>query len=103
MAQIVALTTGTIVETLGAHSEALRALGVIRIGLFGSRARGDAAPDSDIDLLVTLVDHRYETYCKVLFYLEDLFACPVDLVPEADVRPELRPHILAEVIYAPEI
>ena len=37
---------------------ALRALGIRRIGIFGSTARGDARPDSDVDLLVEFADGK---------------------------------------------
>ena len=37
---------------LRAHAPAIRARGVMRLGLFGSMARGEASPDSDVDLLI---------------------------------------------------
>jgi hypothetical protein len=41
-------------RTLRAHAPALRARGVVRLGLFGSIARGEASPDSDVDLLIEI-------------------------------------------------
>jgi predicted nucleotidyltransferase len=46
-----------------------------------------------------LKDQTFHTYRDVFIYLEDLFNCKIDLVPEEDVRPEIRPYILREVIY----
>ena len=40
-----------------------------------------------------------QRYFGVQFYLEDLFACPVDLVTEKALRPELRPTIEQEAVY----
>ena len=94
------LTAQGILNTLDEHAAALKSRGVVRIGVFGSQARGDAKPDSDIDILVTLVDHKFKTYCNVLFYLEDLFQCKIDLVPEAQLKPRVKPYVMNDVIYA---
>ena len=76
--------------------------GVVQLALFGSTARDEARPDSDIDILVTLRGERgwRSGYSGALRYLEDLFGHRVDLVVEADVRPELRPYIEADAVYA---
>jgi uncharacterized protein len=92
-------TSDKILEILSTHAAKLRELGVVKIGLFGSQVRQEAIADSDIDILVTLVDHKYSTYCNVLFYLEDLFESKIDLVLEGNIRPELRPSILSDVNY----
>lgn len=97
------LTAEHIIKLLDQHAERLRELGALKIGLFGSVVRGEGVSGSDIDLLVTLADSSFDTYCDVLFYLEDLLGRKVDLVPEDSVRPELRPHILAEVRYATRV
>src|SRR3954469_14956939 len=47
-----ALAKDRVAELLSAHAEELRSLGVRSLDLFGSTARGDARPDSDVDLLV---------------------------------------------------
>ena len=46
------LTKDQVAERLAAHAEELRSLGVRSLDLFGSVARGDARPESDVDLLV---------------------------------------------------
>ena len=73
--------------------------GVTRLALFGSTARDGAASGSDIDILVafdgTATSKRF---FGVQFYLEDLFGCPIDLVTEKALRPELRPFIEQERI-----
>jgi hypothetical protein len=100
-----ALTARNILDTLNAHALHLRELGVKRIGLFGSHARGDARLDSDIDLLVEMVDANYSYFdlMGVQTYLEELFGREVDLAPEDALKPRLRPAITAEVIYAERV
>ena len=46
------MTRNEIISQISAHAEALRKEGVAHIGLFGSRARGDATGQSDLDVLV---------------------------------------------------
>ena len=68
--------------------------GVTRLALFGSTVRDTARIDSDIDILVSFDGPATsERYFGVQFYLEDLFGCPVDLVTDKALRPELRPFI----------
>ncbi|MBE9241231.1 nucleotidyltransferase family protein [Synechocystis salina] len=73
--------------------------GVTRLALFGSTARDEAAPHSDIDILVTFDGPATsQRYFGVQFYLEDLLGCAVDLVTEKALRPELRPYIEGEKV-----
>ncbi|MFQ3648207.1 MAG: nucleotidyltransferase family protein [Anaerolineae bacterium] len=95
-----AWTADSILGFLKEHSAELRAMGVVRIGLFGSYARGEQHPDSDVDFLLTLDHWTWKRWCKVWTFLEDSFRLKVDLVPEDDLRPELRPYVLREVRYA---
>lgn len=74
--------------------------GVSRLALFGSTARDRAESDSDIDILVAFDGtSTSKIYFGVQFYLEDLLGCPVDLVTEKALRPELRPYIEKERVY----
>ncbi len=71
--------------------------GVKRLALFGSTARDRAESDSDIDILVAFDGPATSRrYFGVQFYLEDLLGCPVDLVTEKALRPEIRPYIEQE-------
>lgn len=68
--------------------------GVTRLALFGSTARDTAIIDSDVDVLVAFDGPATsKRYFGVQFYLEDMLGCPVDLVTEKALRPELRPYI----------
>lgn len=73
--------------------------GVTRLALFGSTARNKATKTSDVDVLVAFDGPATsKRYFGVQFYLEDLLGCPVDLVTEKALRPELRPYIEQEQV-----
>lgn len=79
--------------------ELMRRYGVTRLALFGSTARDEARPDSDVDILVAFDGPATsEKYFGVQFYLEDALGRPVDLVTEKAMRPELRPYIERESV-----
>ncbi len=68
--------------------------GVTHLALFGSTARDTAIDQSDIDVLVAFDGPATsKRYFGVQFYLEDVLGCPVDLVTDKALRPELRPYI----------
>lgn len=74
--------------------------GVTDMALFGSTVREAAHSDSDLDVLVAFDGPATsERYFGVLFYLEDIFDCSVDLVSEKALRPELRPFIEKEAVH----
>ena len=63
-------------------------------------ARDEAGSGSDVDIVVAFDGPATsQRYFGVQFYLEDLLGCPVDLVTEKALRPELRPYIEKERIY----
>jgi len=73
--------------------------GVTRLALFGSTVRDAAREDSDVDVLVAFDGAATsKRYFGVQFYLEDLLKCPVDLVTEKALRPELRSFIEREMV-----
>lgn len=74
--------------------------GVTKLLLFGSTVRDTATSDSDVDILVDFDGPATsKQYFGVLFFLEDLLGCSVDLVTEKALRPELRPFVEKEGIY----
>jgi predicted nucleotidyltransferase len=80
--------------------ELQRRFGVVRLALFGSRARGRARPDSDVDVLVAFDGPATSArYFGVQFYLEDPLGCPVDLVTENALRSQLRPFVEQDAIH----
>ena len=63
--------------------------GIAELSVFGSVARGDARPDSDVDLLYVRVpgNDLGMSYFALQEDLEKLFGRPVDLVPEGGPAP----------------
>ncbi len=73
--------------------------GVVRLALFGSAARDEARLASDVDIVVAFDGPATsQRYFGVQFSLEDALGCPVDLVTEKALRPELRPFIEQEAV-----
>ncbi|MCC7201730.1 MAG: nucleotidyltransferase family protein [Nitrospirae bacterium] len=73
--------------------------GVAIVGIFGSRVRGDAGRDSDLDLLVEIL--RPISLLELVGaeqYLSEILEVKVDLVPKRSVRQELREIIFREAI-----
>jgi predicted nucleotidyltransferase len=95
-------TKQDILRMLDQNRSHLRALGVRRIGLFGSFVRGEQRPDSDIDLLVEFEAGRktFDTFMELSFFLEEVLEHRIELVTVESLSPYLGPHILKEVEYA---
>ena len=76
--------------------------GVSRIGLFGSVARGEETPASDIDVLVEFREgeETFDHFMDLKFYLEDLLGRKTDLVIADTLKPRIRDAVLGEVVYA---
>ena len=73
---------------------------VVRIGVFGSHAKGEACPDSDVDIIVELSEPTFDNYMDLKFKLEEILGRRVDLVLADTVKPRLKPVIEQEAIYA---
>jgi hypothetical protein len=80
----------------------LSAMGVRRLGLFGSVVRDQAGPASDIDVLVEFQGAAtFDSYMDVKFLLEELLGRPVDLVTRKALRERMKPQIEKEAVYVP--
>jgi predicted nucleotidyltransferase len=86
----------------GKREEILRAAmrhGVTGIRLFGSVARGDARPDSDVDFLVETGAKTTPWFpAGLIVELEDMLGRRVDVVTQRGLNPDLRERVLAEAI-----
>lgn len=74
--------------------------GVTRIGIFGSVARGEAKPDSDVDIVVEMEkpDLFYMVHIKET--LENEFQRPVDIVHYRNKMSKyLKERIQSEALY----
>ncbi|MEX0704603.1 MAG: nucleotidyltransferase family protein [Planctomycetales bacterium] len=76
--------------------------GVRDLAIFGSVARDETRPDSDVDVLVEFADRpTFDNYMGLKLELEELFGTRVDLVIASDLRPALRPRIEQEALHVP--
>lgn len=88
-----------ILTLLNDRIDEIRTHGVVSLSLFGSFARNESTPDSDVDLLVDFGHPAtFDQYMELKLYLEDLLGMRVDLVTLGGLRPRLRPRIEAEAI-----
>jgi len=81
------------------HSDELAHFHVRSLELFGSMARGQARPESDIDILVTFdrpVD--FFEFLDLEDYLASLVGRRIDLVPRESIKPSLRERIEKEAV-----
>jgi hypothetical protein len=73
--------------------------GATNVRVFGSVARGEEGPDSDIDLLVTMGNGRsYFDLVGLWQDLEELLGRKVDVVTDGGLSPYLKDRILAEAV-----
>jgi predicted nucleotidyltransferase len=91
-----------VLALLRAQEPELRALGVKRLRLFGSLARGEAGPDSDIDLLAEL-DHSFKfsliDHVGLEHDLADLLGRRVELSTASwKMRPRIRERVERDAI-----
>jgi predicted nucleotidyltransferase len=92
-----------VLKALRDHESDLRRFGVAHAAVFGSVARGEAAPSSDIDVLVELDETRpigvFE-YARLKLYVSELFDRPSDVVNRRTLKPMLRASILHDAVHA---
>lgn len=78
----------------------LKSLGVHSLAVFGSVARDEAQPNSDIDTLVDLEPPvTFDRYMDVKFYLEEKLNTKVDLVTKKALKPQIWAKVQLEAIY----
>ena len=71
--------------------------GADNVRIFGSTARGETGPQSDIDILVDLATGRsLLDLGGLLMDLQELLGCRVDVVTEAGLRPRIRERVMQE-------
>ena len=89
-----------ILRFLADHRAELAELGVGSLALFGSTARGEAGPESDVDLLVEFEPgaKSYRRFMAAVFLLEELLGREVELVTPEGLSPYLRDEIARSVV-----
>jgi predicted nucleotidyltransferase len=96
MSDVAEITLEEIRARLRAAAPALKAEGVTRLALFGSRARGDARPDSDLDVLIDTTS-RGESPPFDLFKVLHLIEDATGLQPQVSIRDLLKPRMAERI------
>ena len=89
------------VALLTEHKAELEAMGVTSIALFGSVARDEAGPASDVDVLID-VRRPFDLFdlAAVHLRLEEIFGRKVDVATEGGMRPKYRARIERDLVHA---
>ena len=85
-----------------AHAAELHALGARKIGVFGSFARGEETPESDVDIYLEFAEgmKTYDNFFAIHELLQNLFGRSIDLVTEGSLTERKARLILPNVHYA---
>ncbi len=101
MTEVADVPIQTVILQLKELAPALKAAGVKRLCLFGSRARGDARPDSDLDILLDTTS-RDETprfdYFAVLHLIEDNLGLRAQISMRDLLKPRMAERIKDDLI-----
>ncbi len=101
MSDIADIPIETIVKKVRELAPALKAEGVAKLFLFGSRARGDARPDSDLDVLVETTPRRtspiFDLF-KVAHLIEDATGLQVQISMRDLLKPRITERIADDLI-----
>ncbi|MEF3366559.1 nucleotidyltransferase domain-containing protein [Methylocystis sp. 9N] len=92
-----------IIAVLLENVAALRARGVAHAALFGSHARGEARPDSDIDIMIEIAPDAVRdvySYVGLKDFIAELFNGPVDVVNREFLKPYVRSSVTAGALQA---
>jgi predicted nucleotidyltransferase len=101
MSDVADITREAILARLGELAPALHAEGVTKLAIFGSRARGDARPDSDLDVLVETTARgtspSFDMF-KVMHLIEDAIGLRVQISERNLLKPRVAERIADDVI-----
>lgn len=92
-----------VVSKLRAHEPELRAAGIVRLAVFGSVARGDNSPDSDVDLMADFDKTKHYTLLtmgRLESRLADLLGARVDLSSPEWLKEPIKNQALQEAVVA---
>lgn len=95
------MTRDDAIRVVQEHADQIRARGVARLDLFGSLARGEGGPDSDIDVVVDIEPGRKFSLIDLAglqVHLSDLFGRRTDVVIRKNLRPRMRAVVEADAV-----
>ena len=96
MSAIADIPLETLIGKLHGLAPALKAAGVTRLWVFGSRARGDSRPDSDLDVLVDTTS-RDEEPAFDFFKASHLIEDEIGLQVQVSIRSLLKPRVAERI------
>jgi uncharacterized protein len=90
-----------VLNKLRENRNQLQALGVKRLGLFGSFVHGEQKGGSDVDLIVEFETGKktFDNFMALSFLLEALLQRRIELVTAESLSPYIGPYILKEAEY----
>lgn len=91
-------TKQEVIERIKRLGPELRALGVQRLGIFGSFLRDQTTPESDVDVLVEFVPGKktFDNFIQLAHCLEDSLQRRVEVVTRESLSPYIGPQLLQE-------
>jgi predicted nucleotidyltransferase len=101
MSEVVDITREQIIARLRAIAPAIKAEGVTRLAIFGSRARGDARSDSDLDVLIDTTPRGTSPafdFFKVLHLIEDATGLQIQISMRDLLKPRITERIAGDVV-----
>lgn len=96
MTDVVDITLDAIVAKLRSIQPEIKAQGVTRLAVFGSRARGDARMDSDLDILVDATSHGQMPTFN-LFKVQRLIEDATGITTQISIRELLKPRMAERI------
>lgn len=89
-----------VLDRLQRHLSEIEAMGVRSLALFGSVARDEASPESDIDFVVEFAaPTTFDGYMNLKILLEDTLEREIDLVPRQSMKPEVAETMQKDLYY----
>lgn len=102
MNEVIDISLDSILAKLRELAPAIKAEGVTRLAVFGSRARGDARPDSDLDILIETIPHQhgkpYFDLFKIMHLIEDATGITTQISDYELLKPRIKERIADDLI-----
>ena len=92
-----------VIATLRQHEAELKAEGIVRLSLFGSVARNESTPQSDVDLMAEFDSRRDFSLldrARLENRLADMLGAKVDLAPARMLKDGIRERAVREAVLA---
>jgi len=94
------MTRRTIISSIRKRRTELTRLGVKSLSIFGSVARGEERPDSDVDILVEFEGRAtFDRFMDTKYYLEEILGRKVDLVTPQAIKPRMKPYVMQDLVH----